>query len=86
MSAWIGVKRSFSVPEESRKTPHNPEARQATDEMEFEIEIEVEVDGRWIAEIPSIPGVMAYGATEAEARQRVQTMALLVFEDQHHGS
>lgn len=54
--------------------------------MEFEIEIEVEVDGRWIAEIPSIPGVMAYGATEAEARQRVQTMALLVFEDQHHGS
>jgi hypothetical protein len=31
------------------------------------VEIEREVDGRWLAEIPSAPGVMAYGATRADA-------------------
>lgn len=51
-------------------------------EMKFEIETEVEVDGRWIAEIPSIPGVMAYGATKAESLQRVQALALRVIADQ----
>jgi predicted RNase H-like HicB family nuclease len=68
--------------DDSRITPHNPEARDAMDEMEFEIETEVEVDGRWIAEIHSIPGVMAYGATKAESRQRVQALALRVTVDQ----
>lgn len=39
------------------------------------IETEQEEDGRWIAEIPSLPGVMAYGETEEKARQNVLTLA-----------
>jgi len=43
--------------------------------MTSEIETELETDGRWIADIPSMPGVMAYGATKAEAIQKVQELA-----------
>ena len=35
--------------------------------MNFEIEFEQEVDGCWIAEIPEIPGVLAYGVTPLQA-------------------
>jgi predicted RNase H-like HicB family nuclease len=35
--------------------------------LNFKIEFEREEDGRWIAEISELPGVMAYGATHAEA-------------------
>ena len=41
-------------------------------------EIEREDDGRWIADVPALPGVIAYGATEAEARTRVRALALRV--------
>ncbi|MBU3727787.1 MAG: type II toxin-antitoxin system HicB family antitoxin [Phycisphaerales bacterium] len=44
--------------------------------MEFCIEIDRESDGRWIAEIPSLPGAMAYGATPTEARAHAQAIAL----------
>jgi hypothetical protein len=40
------------------------------------IEIDREDDGRWIAEIPELPGVMAYGATQKEARAKVEALAL----------
>lgn len=50
--------------------------------MKFEIETEVETDGRWIAEIQSIPGALVYGATKSEAIQRVQALALRVMADQ----
>jgi predicted RNase H-like HicB family nuclease len=46
--------------------------------MQFSIEIERETDGRWIAEIPSLPGVLAYGRTEAQARAKVYALALRV--------
>jgi predicted RNase H-like HicB family nuclease len=46
--------------------------------MNFEIEIEQEEDGRWLAEIPELPGVMLYGPTPAEAKARVQALALRV--------
>ena len=42
------------------------------------VETEQENDGRWIAEIPQIPGAMAYGATQAEAVTRVQALGLRV--------
>ena len=42
--------------------------------MKFRIETEREVDGRWIAEIPSLPGVMAYGATKREAVAKARFM------------
>lgn len=45
------------------------------------IEIEREDDGRWLAEIPDLPGVLAYGDTEAEAVERVQRLALRVLAD-----
>lgn len=50
--------------------------------MEFEIVFDREVDGRWIAEIETLPGVLAYGATQAEARSKVEALALRVVADQ----
>ncbi len=50
------------------------------------IEIEREKDGRWIGEIPALPGVMAYGSTELEARNRVRALAHRVIADRiEHG-
>lgn len=46
--------------------------------MDFSIEFEREDDGRWIAEVPELPGVMVYGATRDEAKSRVQSLALRV--------
>ena len=45
----------------------------------FAVELDREEDGRWIAEIPDIPGAMAYGATKAEALRRTYAVALLRF-------
>ncbi len=42
------------------------------------IEFEQEKDGRWIAEILELPGVMVYGATQQEAHEKVETLALRV--------
>ena len=49
--------------------------------MDYQIEFEQEDDGRWIADIPELPGVMVYGATRAEAASRVQALALRVTAD-----
>ena len=49
--------------------------------MSYRIEIEREVDGRWIAEIPSLPGVLAYGKTKQLALARVKALALRVIAD-----
>lgn len=45
------------------------------------IEFEREDDGRWIAEIPALLGVIAYGATREEARGRVEALALRTLAD-----
>jgi len=47
----------------------------------YRIETERETDGRWIAEIIDVPGVMAYGATEKEAVALAQALALRVLAD-----
>jgi predicted RNase H-like HicB family nuclease len=44
----------------------------------FTVEIEREDDGRWLAEVPALPGAMAYGEDRAEAVARVQALALRV--------
>jgi predicted RNase H-like HicB family nuclease len=44
--------------------------------MNFSIECEEEVDGRWIAEIPQLPGVLCYGGTAEEAMARAEVLAL----------
>ena len=46
--------------------------------MTFTVETEEESDGRWIAEVPQIPGAMAYGSTREEAVARVQALGLRV--------
>lgn len=49
--------------------------------MNLIIEIEQEEDGRWIAEVTNIPGVLAYGHTREEAIARVKTLSLRVIAD-----
>jgi predicted RNase H-like HicB family nuclease len=52
----------------------------------FKVEVEREDDGRWIAEVPDLPGVLAYGATQGEAQAKVQALALrVVAERLDHG-
>jgi len=54
--------------------------------MDFTIEIEQEDDGRWIAEVLELPGVLVYGQTPEEARARAQALALrVVAERLEHG-
>jgi len=54
--------------------------------MTFTVEVEQEEDGRWIAEVIDLPGVLAYGKTEEEAKARVQALALRVVADRlEHG-
>jgi predicted RNase H-like HicB family nuclease len=54
--------------------------------MALPIEVEQEDDGRWLAEIPDLPGVMAYGATSSQAVARVQSLCLRVLADRvEHG-
>jgi predicted RNase H-like HicB family nuclease len=50
------------------------------------IEVEREEDGRWIADVPALPGVMAYGKDRQEAISKVQALALRVWADRlEHG-
>ncbi len=49
--------------------------------LRFRIGLDREEDGRWIAEIASLPGVMAYGKTKQEAVARVKALALRVLAD-----
>ncbi|HET6582515.1 MAG TPA: type II toxin-antitoxin system HicB family antitoxin [Nannocystaceae bacterium] len=54
--------------------------------LQLTIELDRETDGRWIAEIPELPGVLAYGDTEAEAIVRVKAVALVEIGDRmQHG-
>lgn len=46
--------------------------------MPLSLEIDREEDGRWIAEIPSLPGCMAYGVTRDEAVRLVEALALRI--------
>lgn len=54
--------------------------------MEFTLEFEQEQDGRWIAEVPELPGVLAYGASADEALAKAEVLALRVLAEQlEHG-
>ena len=54
--------------------------------MTFNIEIDQEADGRWIAEVPEMPGVMTYGVTRTDAVAKVQALALRALaERMEHG-
>jgi predicted RNase H-like HicB family nuclease len=49
--------------------------------VNFKIEFEREEDGRWIAEVSDLPGMMAYDATKDEAEAAVEALALRVIAD-----
>ena len=52
----------------------------------MKIEIEREEDGRWIAEVSELPGVLAYGKSREEAIAKVEALALRVIADRlEHG-
>ena len=54
--------------------------------MPLTIEVELEDDGRWLAEVPALPGALAYGDSRAEAVEHVQALALRVLADRiEHG-
>ena len=48
----------------------------------FTIECEPETGGRWLAEVPELPGVHCYGATADEAMNKAETLALRVIAEQ----
>jgi predicted RNase H-like HicB family nuclease len=47
----------------------------------YKVETELEEDGRWIAEVVELPGVLAYGTTEKEAAASAQALALRILAD-----
>lgn len=54
--------------------------------MKFTIEYEQEADGRWLAEVIELPGVLAYGQSSDEAIAKAQALALRVLADRlEHG-
>jgi predicted RNase H-like HicB family nuclease len=54
--------------------------------MTLTVEIEQEDDGRWIAEVLELPGVLTYGQSPEEAKAKIQALALRVVADRlEHG-
>ncbi|HTU19793.1 MAG TPA: type II toxin-antitoxin system HicB family antitoxin [Gemmataceae bacterium] len=54
--------------------------------MPLSIEVEQEEDGRWLAEVPELPGVLSYGQSRQDAIARVQVLSLRVLADRlDHG-
>ena len=51
------------------------------EDMNFTLECEQEVDGRWIAEVPELPGVLAYGTSSTDAMAKAEVLALRVIAD-----
>jgi len=82
MRRWLGVgTAAFSavlLAHETRAVRGN--------EMTFTVEYEQEDDGRWLAEIPELLGVLAYGQSSDEAIAKAQALALRVLADRlDHG-
>ena len=52
----------------------------------MQVEVEREDDGRWIAEVPALPGAMAYGTSKSEAVAKVEALVLRALADKiEHG-
>jgi predicted RNase H-like HicB family nuclease len=63
-----------------------PKPKDETHELALTIELDREADGRWIAEVPELPGVIVYGSTEREAMAAARALALHVVADRiEHG-
>lgn len=55
------------------------------DFQRIRVALEREEDGRILASVPDLPGVMAYGASEEEAMQKLKSIALQVLTDECRG-
>jgi predicted RNase H-like HicB family nuclease len=67
-------------------TPVSPVASCKGHEMKFEIECERKEDGRWLAEVPQLPGVRTYGSSADDAMAKAEILALRVLADKlEHG-
>jgi len=54
--------------------------------MDLKLECELESDGRWLAEVPQLPGVLAYGVSRDDAMAKAQVLALRVMAERlEHG-
>jgi predicted RNase H-like HicB family nuclease len=54
--------------------------------VDFNIECELEEDGRWLAEVPQLPGVLAYGTSANDALAKAEVLALRVLAERlEHG-
>jgi predicted RNase H-like HicB family nuclease len=52
----------------------------------YAVEVEQETDGRWIAEVPELPGVLTYGTSRDEAVRKAQALSLRVLAERlEHG-
>ena len=73
----------FTYMNSERKPPHGA----GSQDLRFIVETELETDGRWIAEIPQVPGALAYGATKEEAVNKAYAIALRSIADdvEHSG-
>ena len=58
-----------------------PLSQRYTDLVDYSLELEQEVDGRWIAEVLELPGVLAYGFTPDDAIAKVKSLAERVLAD-----
>jgi predicted RNase H-like HicB family nuclease len=54
--------------------------------MNFTLECEQEVDGRWIAEVPELPGVLSYGDSATDAMSKAEILALRVIAERPENS
>ncbi len=65
----------FSVPKRLARVVHSVMC------FPMKVEVEQEEDGRWIAEVPGIPGAMGYGSTQPEAVAKVEVLVLRILAD-----
>ncbi len=71
-----------------RQLPHDGRMPKRSKPKAFNLKVEFarEADGRWMADIPELPGVMVYGRTRKHALAAVQVLALRVIADRiEHG-
>jgi predicted RNase H-like HicB family nuclease len=54
--------------------------------VNFTLESDQEIDGRWIAEVPELPGVLSYGNSAADAMSKAEILALRVIADRLENS
>lgn len=62
-------------------TNRKPSQSERSRQVRFNFQIEREADGRWIAEIPEVPGALAYGSSEEEAKAKAYALALYAIAD-----